>query len=139
MNVEELMFGNYVYLDYPDGHRVIMRVTGIIGNTVHGISSDNSLRGGDAGMVKPIPLTTEILESIGFSKSTPPPGIHARCYDIDNKKDRYHLTIADYNKYKRLLLDVDSEDSECFNIKCDYVHELQLALVVCKIKKTITL
>jgi hypothetical protein len=33
----------------------------------------------------PIPLTPEILEKNGFTKSTPPPGIHARCYELDNK------------------------------------------------------
>lgn len=87
----------------------------------------------------PIPLTEEILEKNGFTKSTPSPGIHARCYELDNKKDRYNLTIADYNKYKRLLLDVDSEDSECFNIKCDYVHQLQHALSLCGIEKEIKL
>jgi hypothetical protein len=87
----------------------------------------------------PIPLTPEILEKNGFTKSTPPPGIHARCYELDNKKDKYHLTIADYNKYKRLLLNVDSKDSECFNIKCDYVHKFQHALRLCGIDKTIEL
>lgn len=91
------------------------------------------------GCYIPIPLTPEILEKNGFTKSTPPPGIHARCYDLDNKEEKYHLTIANYNKYKRLLLNVDSEDSECFNIKCDYVHELQHALRLCRIKKEIVL
>jgi hypothetical protein len=89
--------------------------------------------------IEPVPLTSEILEKNGFTKSTPPTGIHARCYELDNKKDRYHLTIADYNKYKRLLLNVDSEDSECFNIKCDYVHEFQHALRLCGINKNIEL
>ena len=89
--------------------------------------------------IEPIPLTQEILEKNGFTKSTPSPGIHAMCYDLYNKKDKYNLTIADYNKYKRLLLDADSEDSECFNIKCDYVHELQHALRFCRIEKEIIL
>jgi hypothetical protein len=89
--------------------------------------------------IEPIQITSEILEKNGFTKSVSPPGIHARCYELDNKKDRYNLTIADYNKYNRLLLDVDSEDSECFNIKCDYVHELQHALRLCKINKKIEL
>ena len=89
--------------------------------------------------IEPIPLTPEILEKNGFTKSTPPPGIHAKCYELDNKKDKYNLTIADYNKYKRLLLNVDSEDSECFNIKCEYVHELQHAFRMCGITKEIDL
>lgn len=89
--------------------------------------------------IRPIPLTPEILEKNGFTKSTPPSGIHAICYNLDNKEEKYHLTIANYNKYKRLLLNVDSEDSECFNIKCDYIHQLQHALGLCKIKKEIVL
>ena len=87
----------------------------------------------------PIPLTPEILEKNGFTKSAPPPGIHARCHNLDNKEEKYHLTIANYNKYKRLLLNVDSVDSECFNIRCDYVHELQHALRICGIEKEIVL
>ena len=86
-----------------------------------------------------IELTPEILEKNGFRKSVSPPGIHAKCYEIDNKDEKYCLTIANYNKYKRLLLDIDSEDSECFNIKCDYVHQLQHALRLCGIKKEIVL
>lgn len=89
--------------------------------------------------IEPILLTPEILEKNGFRKSVSPPGIHAKCYEIEDKDKKYCLTIANYNRYKRLLLNVDSEDSECFNIKCDYVHELQHALRLCKIDKTITL
>lgn len=131
MKEKDLMIGDWVL----DGN-AYAQVTSITcdGNieTTHNEHSNIEL-------VNPIPLTPEILEKNGFTKSTPPPGIHARCYKLDNKKDRYNLTIADYNKYKRLLLDVDSEDSECFNIKCDYVHELQHALRLCRINKEIEL
>lgn len=110
-----------------------------IGNHCWGYSVCSALVELKYDNIFPISITPEILEKNGFTKSTPPPGIHARCYELDNKKDRYNLTIADYNKYKRLLLDVDSEDSECFNIKCDYVHELQHALRLCRINKEIEL
>lgn len=89
--------------------------------------------------IEPILLTPEILEKNGFRKSVSPPGIHAKCYEIEDKDKKYCLTIANYNRYKRLLLNVDSEDSECFNIKCDYVHELQHALKMCEIEKEINL
>lgn len=125
------MIGDWFF----DGH-VYAQVTSITcdGNveTTHNALSNIEL-------VEPIPLTSKILEKNGFTKSTPPPGIHAKCYELNNKKDRYNLTIADYNKYKRLLLNVDSEDSECFNIKCDYVYELQHALRLCGIEKEIVL
>ena len=107
--------------------------------TCDGIIETTFNKSSNIEVIEPIPLTSEILEKNGFTKSTPPLGIHARCYELDNKKDKYHLTIADYNKYKRLLLNVDSEDSECFNIKCDYVHEFQHALRLCGIDKTIEL
>lgn len=93
----------------------------------------------DPEQLLPIPLTAEILEKNGFEKSVSPPGIHAKCYEIYNKDEKYCLTIADYNKYKRLLLNIDSEDSECFNIRCDYVHQLQHALRLCNIEKEIEL
>lgn len=150
MKAEELMIGDWVQISEPcKYHGAIGRIKTLIdhkdnetayfkvflqSNTIHigieDICSDD---------IKPIPLTSEILEKNGFTKSIPPPGIHARCYELDNKKDMYNLIIADYNKYKRLLLDVDSEDSECFNIKCDYIHQLQHALHICKIKKEIIL
>lgn len=138
MKATDLMVDIFVYFNCFDGTRIAVRVTGFNGNVVYG-ASENGSHWCTIEKVEPIPLTTEILEKNGFIKSTPPSGIHARCYELNNKKDRYNLTIADYNKYKRLLLDVDSEDSECFNIKCDYVHELQHALHLCGIEKTIEL
>lgn len=131
MEAKDLMIEDWLL----DGH-VYAQVTSI---TCDGIIETTHNALSNIELVEPIPLNSEILEKNGFIKSTPPPGIHARCYELDNKKDRYNLTIADYNKYKRLLLDVDSEDSECFNIKCDYVHELQHALRLCEIEKEIVL
>ena len=131
MKANDLMIGDWVM----DGKN-IAQITLI---TCDGIIETTFNKSSNIEVIEPIPLTSEILEKNGFTKSTPPPGIHARCYELDNKKDKYHLTIADYNKYKRLLLDVDSEDSECFNIKCDYVHEFQHALRLCGIDKTIEL
>ena len=131
MEAKEVMVGDWVM----DGKN-IAQITLI---TCDGIIETTFNKSSNIEVIEPIPLTPEILEKNGFTKSTPPTGIHARCYELDNKKDRYHLTIADYNKYKRLLLNVDSEDSECFNIKCDYVHEFQHALRLCGINKNIEL
>lgn len=138
MKVNKLMTGFFVYFCCFDGSKIVVRVTGFKDGIVYG-DSKNGSHWCNIEKVKPIPLTLEVLARMGFTKSTPPPGIHARCYNLDNKEEKYHLTIANYNKYKRLLLNVDSEDSECFNIKCDYVHELQHALCLCGIKKEIVL
>lgn len=131
MKAKDLMIGDWLL----DGH-VCAQVTSI---TCDGIIETTNNALSNIELVEPISLTSEILEKNGFTKSTPPPGIHAKCYNLDNKEEKYHLTIANYNKYKRLLLNVDSEDSECFNIKCDYVHELQHALRLCGIEKEIIL
>lgn len=138
MEAKDLMVGIYVYFNCFGGEKIIVKLTGFENNIVYGISEVGS-HWCNIEKVEPIKVTPEILEKNGFTKSTPSPGIHTRCYELDNKKDRYNLTITDYNKYKRLLLNVDSEDSECFNIKCDYVHELQHALHLCRIKKEIIL
>ena len=138
MKVNDLMNGIYVYFNCFDGSKIIVKVTGFNDNIVYGNSKHGS-HWANINEVEPIPLTTDILKLIGFNKSVPPPGIHAKCYEVENKEEKYHLTIADYNKYKRLLLNVDFEDAECFNIKCDYVHRLQLALKMCGIKKEINL
>ena len=132
MKATDLLVGDIIYRPDCYDEVVEIRLNGIIGKDPNrGLIPFDEIR--------PIEITPEILEKNGFTKSTPPPGIHARCYELNNKKDKYNLTIADYNKYKRLLLDIDSEDSECFNIKCDYVHELQHALHLCGIEKEIIL
>lgn len=138
MDANELFMGMTVIFNCISGSQIIVSVTGFDGVFVSGQSEQGS-HWCRIDKVEPIPLTLEILEKLGFRKSVSPPGIHAKCYEIDNKDKKYHLTIANYNKYKRLLLNVDSEDSECFNIKCDYVHQLQRALKLCRIKKEIIL
>jgi len=112
MEAKELMVGDLIY-----NHRNwVCQVTDINKEHVTVIAQqygETPYRWED---IYPIPLTTEILEKNGFIKSAPltPPGIHTKCYECDNPKEKYHLTIADYNKYKRLLLNIDSKDSECF-------------------------
>ena len=137
MTEKELMIGDWVL--YGKRFAIIKELCNGYVTILCSINVQNEYVKETYDNIDPITLTPEILEKNGFTKSTPPPGIHAKCYELDNKKDRYNLTIADYNKYKRLLLNVDSEDSECFNIKCDYVHELQHALRLCRIKKEIEL
>lgn len=140
MNINELMISDWIWYDNKP-YQIRLLGKNIYGDDYPAVcirTSSGSLIV-DRNKIEPIPLTPEILEKNGFTKSIPPPGIHAKCYNLDNKEEKYHLTIANYNKYKRLLLNVDSEDSECFNIRCDYVHELQHALRLCGIKKEIEL
>lgn len=134
-NIEDLMYGIFVYFNCVGGAKIIVKVTGFENNIVSGISEEGS-HWCNIKDVEPTPLNEETLEKIGFSKKPyGPPGIHAKCcYELDSKENKCLLEIPDYGKYKRLLLNVDSEDAECFNISCNYVHELQLALKMCKIR-----
>ena len=134
MRVTGLMLGSYVSV-VPSG--MMIKVAAIHKDKVGYHAVTNKLVWVRMDLLRPIPITQGILEKNGFKKSVSPSGIHAKCYEIDDKDKKYHLTIANYNKYKRLLLNVDSEDSECFNIKCDYVHQLQQALKLCGITREI--
>ena len=136
MKANEFMLGNFASV-YPS--MMPIKIAAIHKDKVAYRATTKKLEWVKMDLLRPIPITPEILEKNGFRKSVSPLGIHAKCYEIDNKNKKYHLTIANYNKYKRLLLNVDSEDSECFNIKCDYVHQLQQALNICRIKKEIEL
>lgn len=141
MKTEDLMIGDWVLtLESTHKEKVFAQVDAIEeGKHSILVTRECSNWFVDVDWIEPISLTSEILEKNGFRKSVSPPGIHAKCYEINNKDEKYCLTIANYNEYKRLLLDIDSEDSECFNIKCDYVHQLQHALRLCGIKKEIEL
>lgn len=148
MEAKELMIGDWVRVnDTEHAHSLqvaeILRKSGAYYAILYwdgmpdGVLPDRVIC--EVDKIEPIPLTHEILKKNGFRKSVSPPGIHAKCYEINNKDEKYCLTIANYNKYKRLLLNIDSEDSECFNIKCDYVHQLQHALKLCGVEKEIIL
>ncbi len=145
MEAKDLMVGDLIKTNSTSWSEDLKdkycKVTFLAKNYVSSISVDGSQKEpyGEGSSFDPILLTQEILEKNGFRKSVSPPGIHAKCYEIEDKDKKYCLTIANYNRYKRLLLNVDSEDSECFNIKCDYVHELQHALKMCGIEKEIIL
>jgi hypothetical protein len=80
---------------------------------------------GEYKKYEPIPLTTEILEKNGFYNSVLiddykiADGVH---YNIDSKQILFGFEYG-------TVLEID----------CCYVHELQHALKLCKIKKEIVL
>ena len=76
--------------------------------------------------LKPIPITHNILRKIGFC-----PGQHSDFLSGINSD--YRVEYLDYNGFT-----IKSTTSR-LKINCDYVHELQHALRLCKIDKEIEL
>jgi hypothetical protein len=92
----------------------------------------------DCDDIEPIILTPEILEKLGFSR-TPIDYVSAKCYTLSADKYKLTLFIEDYGKYKRWLLNVESVDANCSNVKCNYLHLLQHTLRLCGISIEIEL
>ena len=136
MRATEIMISDY--LSY-EGQ--IIKVASITKKKVGYHIKDNEYRMHYARLCecKPVFITPEILEKLGFSSEGSTACVHAKCYTLSADKYKLTLTIADYGKYKRLLLNVDSVDAECFNIKCNYLHQLQHALKLCGISIKIEL
>jgi len=124
MKASELMIGNWVIV-YEKAMPVKARVEGVFGR---GAMVLGHVRSADHGFMEPIPLTPEILEKNGFSKSrlmgeqrhftyylAPSVSLLA-IYDAD-----FSLKIGDCARYIK------------------YVHELQNAISLCGIEKEITI
>lgn len=74
--------------------------------------------------IEPIPVTKEILKSIGFKKEK---GL-VSLYQYWNESDKYKLNVDEYytNGDRRWYVQIDN--NTCRSIGCgefDYVHELQ--------------
>jgi hypothetical protein len=86
--------------------------------------------------LEPIPLTPEILEKNGF-RITFEGELHTTYFrDIEN----YHteVKIGKDGTYQKLSM-LDGFGNSVTIIACNFVHELQHALRLCKIKKEIKL
>ena len=127
MERNELMVGDWVYR--PDCHDKVkeIRENGIIGeDSFRGLIGFSEL--------KPIPLTTEILEKNGFDISDP----EVKQYHFEEDGQRYHFSLRQmYNKDNK----PDGYSFFAFSVLTiiDYVHQLQLAFKLCGIDKEIVL
>ena len=124
MKAEDLMIGDWVLVKELD----FSNLTNVISEYQHQIRLKDFAEMYNAGEYKkyePIPLTTEILEKNGFYNSVLiddykiTDGVH---YNIDSKQILFGFEYG-------TVLEID----------CCYVHELQHALKLCKIKKEIVL
>lgn len=144
MKVNELMIGDWV--QYGDIHPIKTRVLGISsvdkGKHWHievEPENANSMRIVAIHAVEPIPLTAEILEKNGFVKyygvsDTPP-------YDKDEEGNMYYSFKGEHKFWGWW-----QPDNTFFipanamgDIVIKHVHELQHALRLCGIEKTIEL
>lgn len=125
MKANELMIGDWVY----DGNS-IAQVTGI---TCDGIIETTHNQSSNIEIIRPIPLTIEILEKNGLEK--------------DNH-GRLNSEYFDEDVNSCLEISVDDKTGEIwwsYNwdeywiIRLRYVHELQNALRLCGIEKEIVL
>ena len=145
MNVKDIRIGDWLRLRYHRGEKEIVvdfKVTEIVlfakrTYHVYGEKADGTQSNmGDVNDIEPIPLTPEILEKNGFGY-------------IDKSNSTPQSIWNGWWIYKDLELGVCSIDRTqnwpCFiniddaNIKCEYVHQLQNALNICKIDKEIIL
>ena len=92
---------------------------------------------------KPVPLTREVLEKNGFAYNSENGALIAYAYesysnqmeeislyDVEIEYENNQLHICDSNHPREVMLHL---------MNCNYVHELQHALRVCKIDKEIVL
>lgn len=91
--------------------------------------------------LRPIPITTEILEKIGFVANKhvyPYP-----YYEYINEKDKLKVGFAfpqgNKTSYKEPWVYIDSEYVFVEHLSCIYVHQLQHAFRLCRIEKEIIL
>ena len=132
MKANELMVGDYLmHNGFP--YRVIQ---------VDGIVRDGwMIENGEEDCGEPIPITPEILEKNGFVANKhvyPYP-----YYEYINKEDKLKVGFAfpqgNRTSYKDPWVYIDSERVFVEHLPCMFVHQLQHALRLCGIEKTIEL
>lgn len=135
MEAKDLMIGIFAYFNCFDGTRITVKVTGFNDNFVYGVS-ENGSHWCTIEKVEPIPLTPDILEKNGW------------VYNNEDEKffpqtwvgGGLMLQGADDCGYRIVVTsDYDDEDTNNTPFIILYVHELQQALRLRRIKKEIVL
>ena len=134
MKSDDLMIGDWVKKIHRCDYYVNAKIVGIFKHTCDCKTNDGEIHTISYLGIEHIPLTSEILEKNGFDCS-------------DGEVVRYNFTVGDYNGHFSLRAMYDKEDNQkgwsfyAFNVLTiiDYVHELQHALKLCGINKTIEL
>ena len=124
MKATDLMIGDWVCLKDDTKSELPLKVDGVLIDDIS-LEGDGFLGGVD-GLIRPIPLTPEILEKNGFG--------FVKSSDRDSVWNGWwinrglELATACLDKEGNWPCYINIYDS---NIKCEYVHQLQHALRLC--------
>ena len=137
MKANELMIGDYITFKdcQQDDAPTIIRIAGILSNDtiLASIDNCNALDEISTDELVGIPLTPEILEKNGFIKQ----GFLG--WEIFESEKYMVLWRNDYPKTHLLIESFCSDYGSFSGFNINYVHQLQHALKLCKIEKTIEL
>ncbi len=141
MNAKELMIGDWVQINFRDKK---VKVTGIH----DGLIETNVVSPLRSDEYKPIPLTAEILEKIGYKhdilaeKALQAEGATSDSCVMISHDHRVTVNNAsrNINSFNKWFVHIDTEDMRTMaTIEISYVHELQRMLKLCGIEKEIVL
>ena len=126
MKATDLMIGDWVCLKDDTKSELPLRVDGVLTDDIS-LEGEGFLGGVD-GLIRPIPLTPEILEKNGF------------CFVKSSDRDTVWNGWWIYENLELGTCCLDREDNwpcciniDDMNIDCEYVHQLQHALRLCDI------
>ena len=129
MDAKELMLGDLVQGFIPDTYS---KIVGILNESRIAVFGGGAYIELSINDIQPIPLTPEILEKNGFTKSE-----RFEVWKIIS--DDYELRITPW-RVAVIFLDEDGTDKEEFSApRPKYVHDLQHALRICGIEKEINM
>jgi hypothetical protein len=140
MEIKDLIIDSYVYFNCFDNSKIIVKVTGYKDGIVYGISEQGS-HWASLDKTEPIPFTPEILEKNEFvvNKHVYP----YPYYEYINRNDKLKIGFAfpqgNRTSYKDPWVYIDTECVYIEHLPCVFVHQLQLALRLCRIEKEIEL
>jgi hypothetical protein len=141
MRNNELMVGDWVYMKAHRGfdsqYIKVESIPDSSSDTHYGhigaypISEDMDFRDIEDSHLEPIPLTPEILEKNGFSQDP----LNGHVFIFHEKSGE----VIYYEYGPKYGLTIDNQFATIQDLKIKYVHELQHALRLCGIDKTIEL
>jgi hypothetical protein len=157
MKATNLMIGDWVNINFDVDYKTGNPIYGYV--QVNSINKDGTIDvnctfdisvsmqdGWDLKLIKPIPLTEEILHKNGFKndviaqKSIIAEGASIFSVILISEDNRITLNNIDeyINSFNKWSIHIDTEDMRTMcTAEITYVHELQHVLNLCKIKKEI--
>ena len=126
MKATDLMIGDWVRLKDDTKSELPLKVDGVLTDDIS-LEGEGFLGGVD-GLIRPIPLTPEILEKngFGFVKSSDRDTVWNGQWIYEDLE----LGTCCLNRKGNWPCFINMND---LNIKCEYVHQLQHALRLCKL------